>query len=82
MRTDALAPENAVAIRGLEVGDLRGLVLAAGRHRQDVDDGLGAEAVYGGSIRCVQLNCPLAQRKPAACVLAGEPEDKLLLGLA
>jgi hypothetical protein len=36
---------------GLEVGDLRGLVLAVGDHRQDVDDGLGRPSLRTGRSR-------------------------------
>jgi hypothetical protein len=45
---------------GLEVGDLRGLVLAVGHHRQDVDDGLGREGGHGGRSNVFNLKCPFA----------------------
>ena len=68
----ARRPKNAAGNPGgLKVGDLRGLVLTAGRHRQDVEDGLDAEASTEGRPGVFNSSAPCPE--PAARVLAGEP---------
>ena len=64
---------------GLEVGDLRGLVLAAGRHRQLSMMGLAPRRV--GRIDPINSSAPCPAQTGCTCP-RGKPGDELLLGLA